>query len=402
MYGTARKLKVCMISSSFPRYEGDCARAGKAVYMLAKELSKHVDIEVVAPHDRGAETFEAMDGMNVHRFRYGPERFEKVAFGSGGIPDNLRKSWIARLQFPIFFVCFLAKSLPVCRRCDVVNVHHFSFLVPFLRFFARKPIVLTVRGEEVRMPPRFLSKWIFGHADVIVSPHPELSDAVRELGYGHKLVEIPNLIESEPSDKRDPAGFEKEFGLKDRKVVTFVGRLVDFKDPLTFIEALPHVLHGTEDVKFLLVGDGPLRDEVAKRAVDLGVDGSLVATGERNDVVDNVLANTDVFVAISPVENIWSLALVEAVAAGIPVVMTDSGYSRKIFSHGENAYIVPPKSPRELAGGITALLGSPELREKLARNAIRLMEQKGFSQTETVARTLQIYKDLGAYSPQKL
>ncbi|MCK4492400.1 MAG: glycosyltransferase, partial [Candidatus Altiarchaeales archaeon] len=82
------KLRVCILTTSFPRYEGDLS--GQFVYALSRNLvERGVDVSVVAPHDYETRGYEVMGGVEVYRFRYMfPRRLQKIAY-HGGISSNI-------------------------------------------------------------------------------------------------------------------------------------------------------------------------------------------------------------------------------------------------------------------------------------------------------------------------
>ena len=79
-------MKICMLTTSFPKYEGDIA--GKFIFELAKELSKNNTISIVAPMDSNSSKYELMGNIKVHRFSYMlPKRWQKIAYREGIIPN---------------------------------------------------------------------------------------------------------------------------------------------------------------------------------------------------------------------------------------------------------------------------------------------------------------------------
>ncbi|HIC67945.1 MAG TPA: glycosyltransferase family 4 protein, partial [Candidatus Latescibacteria bacterium] len=85
---------VCLLTTGYPRFEGDLF--GAFVLELARGLVRQgLRVAVLAPHDRGASLREDVDGVRIQRFRYFIPRWQRLAYG-GGMPTNLRESWIAR------------------------------------------------------------------------------------------------------------------------------------------------------------------------------------------------------------------------------------------------------------------------------------------------------------------
>ena len=140
-------------------------------------------------------------------------------------------------------------------------------------------------------------------------------------------------------------------------VVGSVTRLTRQKDPLTFVRAAAAIRRAVPDANFVLVGDGPLRADVEKEAAELGLLDQLVVAGVRRDVAA-VLPAFDVFVLSSLWEGLPRVVL-EAMAAGVPVVATDVDGVGEAVVDGRTGRLVPPADPHALAAATVALLDDP-------------------------------------------
>src|SRR5659263_191232 len=109
------KQKILILSSSFPRYDGDFA--GNFVYELAKRLKlENLSVIIIAPNDSTTKFQENMNGLNVYRFPYFfPSNLQKLAYG-GGISYNIKKSFLAKIQIPFFILFELFTTLKIVRR----------------------------------------------------------------------------------------------------------------------------------------------------------------------------------------------------------------------------------------------------------------------------------------------
>src|SRR5207237_7664510 len=152
---------------------------------------------------------------------------------------------------------------------------------------------------------------------------------------------------------------------KDGPLVGNVARLAPQKDHETLLEAARLVRDRRPDVHFAIVGDGELREELERSAEGLPV----LFTGTRDDVPE-LLASFDVFAFPSLFEGLC-LAVIEAQAAGVPVVATPVGGIRETVIGGETGLLVSPRDPEALADGILALLERPAEGRRLAAEAQR-------------------------------
>ena len=175
----------------------------------------------------------------------------------------------------------------------------------------------------------------------------------------------------------------------DGRIVGNVARLAQQKGHATLLEAAPLVLERHPDVRFAIAGDGELRGERERLSEPLG--DRVVFLGARDDVPD-LLASFDVFALPSLFEGLC-LAVVEAQAAGVPVVATPVGGIVENVVDGETGLLVAPRDARALADAIVRLLDDPELARALAERA-RPHVLERYAQERMVARTLALYDSM--------
>ncbi len=143
-----------------------------------------------------------------------------------------------------------------------------------------------------------------------------------------------------------------------RKVVGTVGRLHSSKNYRLFLDMARIVLENSEpgSLKFVVIGDGDLRNELERYAQQSGIAENVVFTGESDDVFP-LLQTMDVFVMTSLYEGL-SNAIMEAMLAGLPVVATDVGGNRELVINGETGFLCPSNDASSLAEKVTGLLGN--------------------------------------------
>jgi glycosyltransferase involved in cell wall biosynthesis len=185
-----------------------------------------------------------------------------------------------------------------------------------------------------------------------------------------------------------------------RPVLVSVGQLRDVKDPKTMIRALPLVRSRFEGATLKCAGDGPLRSELIRLADELGVGGSVELLGEVSDT-RSVLAEADVFLMPSRSEGLPN-ALLEAMAAGVPAVVTEVGGMAEIVQHRKNGCKVPVGNHVRLAEEICFLLSNPAAAEAIGREARSLIE-RDFS-LERMARQVEaVYREvLASFASKRL
>lgn len=183
-----------------------------------------------------------------------------------------------------------------------------------------------------------------------------------------KVAVIPNGVDPE-SVKLNP-GEPVKYGSRSFEIV-FLGRLVPEKGVQILIQALPFIAESIPQVKLLVAGRGPYEEELVSQAWNCGVLEKVSFVGFVDDNQRNeMLSRAGVAVFPSLYEPFGIVAL-EAMAAGVPVVISDTGGLSDIVNHGVDGYKAPPGQPELLAMYIKQILLNPALAEEFARNSMR-------------------------------
>jgi glycosyltransferase involved in cell wall biosynthesis len=186
-------------------------------------------------------------------------------------------------------------------------------------------------------------------------------------------------------------GVRDEFGID--ASATLIGTVANFrpqKGHFTLLEVADLVLRRIPSVRFLFVGRGPLEDAVKKRASQMGLEDAVVFAGFRSDV-PRVLAALDVFALSSGWEGL-SIALLEAMARGLPAVATRAGGVPEVIEDGRSGLLVPLNDPRAMAEEIVRVIENRSLAEKLGAEA-RLRARR-FDIIDAVRREEAVYAEL--------
>lgn len=154
-----------------------------------------------------------------------------------------------------------------------------------------------------------------------------------------------------------------------------VGRLNEVKRQVDLLRATRTRLDAGDHICLILVGDGPLRADLEQERERLGLQAHVRLLGTRSDV-PALLAAMDVFVLCSRTEG-YSLALVEACAAGLPIIATDVGGNKEIVAHGVNGLIVPPAAPEQLAAAMATLCGDAAMRQAFGAASLDFAAREG-------------------------
>ena len=191
-----------------------------------------------------------------------------------------------------------------------------------------------------------------------------------------------------------PAGARErvrdELGLSgDHLVMISVGRLSYEKDQASLLKALDALREELPGLRLVLVGGGPEMEPLKALSQELDLGSRALILGERDDVPD-LLAAADLFVLPSLSEGI-SIALLEAMAAGLPIVATRVGGNHEVVDDGVTGILTPPASPSDLAQAIRALAADPGQARDMGQAGLMRAEQK-FSLAATGRAYARLYE----------
>ncbi len=281
------------------------------------------------------------------------------------------------------------------RRRRVRLIHSYLFHANFVGTLAarvaRVPVAL-ISKRNLDSYSRARDRWICRVANALADGVTVPAEAVRQHIHRRercpleKITVIPNGITLERV--AGCAGAAAETRPPGPRIGT-IGRLVDYKGPADLLAAVPVVLGRFPEASFVLVGDGPLRPALESLARRLGIERSVHLMGELAEGTD-VLSALDVVVVPSRRDGM-SNSLLEAMAAGRPVVATDVGGNAELL--GDAGLLVPPRNPACLAEAIVTVLEDSERARGLGEEA-RRRARLGFSAAAMMRRLEALYRDL--------
>jgi len=243
-----------------------------------------------------------------------------------------------------------------------------------------------------------LDRWLAAYSDKIIA----VSEAVKSFYVKNanistdKFEVIYNGVDLDFWQNNVPAKeiiFKKktELGLlQDDKVIVAIGRLHPQKGHEHLLRAAKKIIPKMQNLKFLIIGDGPMRLSLESLSERLGIKENIVFTGNREDIKD-MLYLSDLSV-ISSIREGFSNVVLESMACGKPLVATDVGGNNEIIIDGENGFIVPSKDEDALADKMLILAGNEELTKKMGLTAKQTVEK--FSLMKMIHETENLYSRL--------
>lgn len=263
---------------------------------------------------------------------------------------------------------------------------------------ARVPAVLgTVQVGEYEPPDRSaywqLRALARGVDRYLAVSRDIAGELVERLGWPAGKVEVSyNAVDVARFEVEAPAGLREELGGEGRPLVLTPARLDVQKGHRVLFEAIREV----PDALFLLAGEGPEREALEALAEELGIAERVRFLGRREDVPE-LLAACDVFALPSLYEG-SSLAVLEAMAARIPVVSSAIGGTDELIEDGRSGLLVPPGDAEALAAALRRVLGDEELRRGLAARARERVEE-GLTREQMAERVTGVYRELLGEEP---
>jgi len=228
-----------------------------------------------------------------------------------------------------------------------------------------------------------LDRFLLRSADAVITPSRDLCEYLRKSGLkSDRLHVIPNGIEIS-----DPPQTPRQRSA-DTVHLLYLGRLSREKDPVNLLRAMPILIDHGFSIQTIFAGDGPERTVVEKWIQKLNLADKVKMLGYVSDI-SPLLAEADILVSPSRTECMPN-AILEAMAAGLPIVATNVGGVGEMLRDGVDAILCPPRNHLALARALAQLIANQPLARKLAASA-RHRVAADFSFKSHIQKTLTLY-----------
>jgi glycosyltransferase involved in cell wall biosynthesis len=291
----------------------------------------------------------------------------------------------------------ISPQIPLAIRASKADLVHLHMPNPFgaaayLLSGHKGPLIVTWHFDVVRQ--RFLNelfkplfKQVLSRALAVIATSPNIAKSSEMLqAFGDRVRVIPYGINHEPYVRlnSEAAALRQRYG---PKIVLGVGRLVYYKGWPYLLSAMSEV-----DATLVIIGDGPMRQELGRHAQAQGIAHRVHFLGEKSNVIPFYQA-CDVFALSSIRGEAFGLVQLEAMAAGKPVVNTNLQSGVPFVSrHGESGFTVPPHDSKALVTAINALLDNEPLRTRYGHAGRRRVQQE-FSVQAMRNATVKLYAE---------
>ena len=284
-------------------------------------------------------------------------------------------------------------------RNQIEIVHaHVARDYPLAAFAARRGGARLIVTRHVLFPLSRVHRVLLRRVALVIAVSQAVADGLSEqdIFKRDKIVVIPNGVDVDrfAETREDDAAERRDVGAKFG--VGIIGELAPIKGQESFLRAAAIVSSLRDDVDFIIAGEDKSRTGENRRLLESTIDElnlrqCVRITGWADDMVE-LLRSLDVFVSASRSES-FGIAMVEAMASGVPVVATMTAGAQEIIADDKTGVLVPVGDAEAMAEAICKLLDDPGRRARLADHARRMIGER-FSLDRMVARTEQVYLDV--------
>lgn len=385
-------MKVCFVTTNFPRYLGDSE--GTFIFEAARAVAQHGhQVRIIAQHWPGYPTHEWMDGLEVIRPRYWwPESKERLRQEGGGLPVVWARSFRVRFQMIPFI---LIHTLATARYACGYDVIHAQWTLSAGAAWVSKiihhcPVLATLQGSDIFQVTRnwagsWLTTLVLRNCDHISVLSQALAQKTESLGIAkEKITLIPNGVDitqfSPPSQTR-------------KQVILYVGSLIKRKGVSYLLKAMPAVFQANPSYRLVIVGDGPEAASLKALVAELGLTDKVVFTGPLPpDKVRQWMQQAKLFVLPS-VEEGLGVVLLEALACGTPIVASAVGGIVDVVTP-DVGMLVEPANPVFITDSIKLMLNDEAKWRQMSLDARNRAEQL-YNWFDIADQFVKLYRQIG-------
>lgn len=364
-------MKILMLSWEYP--PKNVGGLSSHVYNLAKALARHGnEVHVISCEEGIAPIEEVSNG--VHIYRVTPYKIETSDF----------TKWVMHLNFAMIEECI--RIMDKIGKVDLIHAHDWlsAYAAKVLKWSFRIPMLCTIHATEygrnngIRTEmQRYISgvEWMLTYESwKVIACSNFMKKQINEIFNisEDKIWVIPNGVDIKDFDiDFDRASFRRKYARENEKIVFYVGRHVYEKGIHLLIDSIPKIADSYNDTKFIIAGTGPMTEELKVKVKNTGLDGRVVFTGYMDDESKNKLFTVSDAAVFPSLYEPFGIVALEAMAAGCPVVVSDTGGLSEIVNHRQNGMKTIYGSAQSIADNVLALLKDRELSEQIKVNGIK-------------------------------
>ena len=379
-----KRPRILALTTSYPSDEDD--PSGIFIAKLLRAINNRgYPIKVVAPSNGNFYGRGSLDGIDVVRFGYfRPRSLEKLTRGAGGIPENMARSFLARLQLLPMMLAFLYVALREAGDAEVIYANWLGagIIGALVNLFTGRPLIVSFRGDDGylardRLFWRVLTKWVSRRSSVIAPVSGEILRIMLDLGLPAEKCHLPRF--GVDTEMFHPARNPRNSG--DEVRLLFVGSLIMRKGLHDLLEALADP--ALDRIRLIVVGDGPLASRFAALCNRFDLRNRTVWKGTVSPLeVARLMRSSDLLCLPSYMEGRPNVVN-EAMASALPVIATRIGGIPDMVEEGETAFLYHPGNVEELRKHLRTLVADGELRNRMGRAGHEFLISSGVSWDST-------------------
>lgn len=329
---------------------------------------------------------------------------------NGGI-DNVKLHWLKRFGPRMRVVNYLVNSAPLLLQFkrlirninpDIIHAQSIMDTTLLGAFSGFHPFVVTPWGSDVLVAPqkskisRGIVKYVLKRADLITCDAEHIKGPLIKFGADPQKI---NLIYFGVDTTKFKPGLgderlRKELGVLESLTIITSRRLDSVCDIATLITAIPLVLRAYPEAKFVIIGKGSQEIKLKELAESLGISDSVKFVGWiPHDELPRYLTSADIYVSTALSDAGIAASTAEAMACGLPVIITDFGDNKKWVEDGVNGFTIPLRSSEALASKTIYLVQHKDDREKFGQLNRQIIEEKNNWQKE-MEKMGKLYEEL--------
>lgn len=308
-----------------------------------------------------------------------------------------------KIYYPVALPCYPGLTKLLRRiKPDIIHCHHPAVLgVTGLRQAKKHkiPAAFTFHTQYEQYAhyfpfPEPLVRWAIrrqvrnfvNRVDLLITPAESVAELIHGYGLTNEIKILPNPVDLYPYQNQVGIDIRERYSLGNSRLLLSVGRLSHEKNLELMLKSF--ALIPQENVKLMLVGTGPAEEALQKYAVDLGLSNKVIFTGcVEQEVLLAIYQTADLFLMTSTSET-FGLVLIEAMAAGLPVVAVEAKGSKDNVTTGSNG-VLTPEDPVRFAAAAQDLVADDFRRKTMSQAALETAVR--YSMEHLSGRLIELY-----------
>ncbi len=383
-------LKICVITTSFPRQEN--SPQGIFIKKFIENFNNDIQFTVLAPSDKKDCTI-VYEKYKVKWVRYSLKKWENIFGSFGGLPQKLKGSIFTFWNLPFFVLAMMISTLKNSRKNDVLHVQWLQngvfAILPKLIW--RKPFVVTIHGTDFKL---FLSKKthnligriVLYFTDAIITVNEDFEKILKEKYPQKNIKYIPYAYKI--NYKNESLINKCEF-----KTIVFVGALIEGKGVLDLMEVYDILFLEKLNIKLNVIGDGFLKEKLLLWSQKFPQNRVRISGSLSNEDVISEMNQSDVLVLPSYSEGRPTVIL-EAMANGLPVIATNLDGIKEIVKSDYNGKLFNPGDISEFSSILRNFINEKLPLDDYVRNSFTVLTEKGITIDNNIKNHLFIYNSI--------